>query len=684
MKRTLLFISILTSSFCGAQEKKDSTKVLDQIIIKGYESNVSLLKVPASISTINKTSLSSTSNYSLLPAINNITGVKMEERSPGSYRLSIRGSLLRSPFGVRNIKIYYDDFILTDAGGNTYFNLLDIHSINSMELIKGPAGSLYGAGTGGAVLLNGFSTWKDSSALTVRLNGGSFGTFNESVQYQQNKKGLSLNLVQGHFQSKGYRVQSGMRKDYIQLNTRVKSSDNSSTDFLLLYADLNYQTPGGLTLAQYTANPRQARPATPTLPSVLDQKTAIFNKTALIGVSNTYNISKNWKTVSSITNSLTWFKNPFITNFEKRKEINLGLRSKIVYENSLPISFQWVTGFEVQKGDYTIDSSGNAKGVSDGKTVTDVVVAQQRFAFTQLNIQPVKYFLLQAGLSMNRFNYSIQRTLGLPTRGKQTLDFNRQVLPRVAAVVMPIESISFFSQISKGYSSPSIAEIRPSAGGVYTGLQAEYGWNKELGVKMSALRNKLYFTATVFQFDLRDAIVRRVNSAGAEYFMNQGDVKQKGIEIEYRYTMANLPKNSFIRSLGWAQSLTINDYRFINYKNNLTSFAGNKLTGVPDKMVASNLSIDFVKGFYLNLQFNYVGKSPLNDANTVYGNAYRLWQSRCGWKSNSRKLPVELFFLLDNIGNEKYSLGYDINAFGNRFYNASPTRNVQGGVVINL
>ena len=27
---------------------------------------------------------------------------------------------------------------------------------------------------------------------------------------------------------------------------------------------------------------------------------------------------------------------------------------------------------------------------------------------------------------------------------------------------------------------------------------------------------------------------------------------------------------------------------------------------------------------------------------------------------------------------------HDINAFGNRFYNASPTRNVQGGVVINL
>ena len=45
----------------------------------------------------------------------------MEERSPGSYRLSIRGSLLRSPFGVRNVKLYLDDFIFTDAGGNLVY-----------------------------------------------------------------------------------------------------------------------------------------------------------------------------------------------------------------------------------------------------------------------------------------------------------------------------------------------------------------------------------------------------------------------------------------------------------------------------------------------------------------------------------------------------------------------------------
>ena len=36
---------------------------------------------------------------SILPAVNIIPGIRMEERSPGSYRLNIRGSSLRAPLG---------------------------------------------------------------------------------------------------------------------------------------------------------------------------------------------------------------------------------------------------------------------------------------------------------------------------------------------------------------------------------------------------------------------------------------------------------------------------------------------------------------------------------------------------------------------------------------------------------
>ena len=684
LKRILFVFSILISFSLQSQETTDSTKTLEAVVVKGYESNTSLLKVPASISKIGKVELNAASNASMLPAVNTISGVRMEERSPGSFRLSIRGSLLRSPFGIRNVKVYYDDFILTDAGGNTYLNLLDINSINSLEIIKGPAGSLYGAGTGGAMLLNGFGKTNDSADLKLKIIGGSFGTFNQSVQYLRHSKNVQLFVGQGHLQSDGYRVQSRMRKDNLQFNMRINSNDRLTSDFIFFYTDLFYQTPGGLTFAQFNANPRQSRPATPTLPSVVDQKTAIYNKTGFVGFSNTYKINKNWKTISSITNSLTGFKNPFITNYERRKENNLGLRSKLVYENNLPFPVQWVTGFEIQKGDYVIDSSGNQKGIPDANKVSDQIVARQQFVFSQLNVSPLKFFQIQAGASVNKFLYSIERTLGLPSNGKKTLNFNRQLLPRVAVLLTPVQQISMYVQMSKGYSSPTIAEIRPSAGGISSDLQAEYGWNKEVGIKISALRNKFYLNAAVFQYDLRDAIVRRVNNVGAEYFVNEGDVKQKGVEIEYQYILFNTGKQKIFRSLKWAQSITLNDFRFINYKNNLSSFAGNKLTGVADKILVSNLSLDVTNSFYWNIQFSYVGKMPLNDANTFFSAPYRLWQSKFGWKLNLKKIPLELFVLMDNITNEKYSLGFDINAFGNRFYNPSPSRNFQAGLVIDL
>ena len=684
LKRLFTLFSLFCATSLFSQEKIDSSKQLDNIIIKGYESNATLLKVPASIAVIGKSTLSGFSNASLLPAINSVSGIKMEERSPGSYRLSIRGSLLRSPFGIRNVKIYYDDFIFTDAGGNTYLNLLDINHVNALEIIKGPAGSLYGAGTGGAILLSGLGNSSDSNDIKLRLSGGSFGTLNESVQYLHQSKHVQLSVGQGHLQSKGYRTQSGMRKDNLQLNVKIKSTENVSTDFLFLYTDLYYQTPGGLTLAQFIANPRQSRPATSTLPSVIDQKTAIYNKTAFIGFSNTYRIDKHWKTVSSVSNAITGFKNPFITNYEKRRELNVGLRSKLVYENNNAVPIQWVSGFEIQKGDYLIDSSGNNKGVPDANKVTDEVVAKQQFAFTQLNIQPLSFLHIQTGFSINRFFYTIERTIGNPSNGKKSLDFNRQLLPRIAMLLDPLKNISIYGQLSKGYSSPTIAEIRPSAGGLYSGLQAEYGWNKEVGFKAVAMRNKFSFNAALFQYDLKNAIVRRVNAAGAEYFLNEGNVQQKGIEIDYQFTLINQPQQKFLQSLKWSQAFTFNDFTFINYKNNVTSYAGNKLTGVADKVFVTNFNAAFARSFYWNVQFSYVGKMPLNDANTFFSDAYRLWQSKLGWKSSNKKYPLECFIIIDNIGNEQYSLGYDINAFGNRFFNPSPTRNVQAGIIVDL
>jgi iron complex outermembrane receptor protein len=560
--------------------------------------------------------------------------------------------------------------------------------IGQAEVIKGPAGSMYGAGTGGAVLLGGsdllpaFST--DTSAFSGMISGGRFGTLNESVQYQLNKKSITFSISQGHSQATGFRDQSALRKDNVLLRLKTQTASKMSSELMVLLTDLEYETPGGLNLSQRNANPRQARPAAGIFPSAEAQKTAIFNQTALLGFTNSYKMGEKWQMVSSITTGLTSFKNPFISNYEKRIESNVGLRTKVVYEQKGSMPLQWVSGFEIQRGGYRIDSTGNKQGVATGNLVRDEVIARQQFLFTQLNWSPLKMIQLQTGLSLNNFTYSIERTTGLPANGKVPVDFKQQLLPRVALMFEPWNGFGLYGQLSKGYSAPGIAEIRPSAGGLYSGLQAEYGWNKEVGMKWLTNQGKIQLTAAFFQFNLKDAIVRQTNSAGAEFFVNAGSTIQKGFEGELSILLLNRPTGSFFQRIQCTQSLTLNDFSFGQYVSAGTDFSGKRIAGIPDELYGLTAQIGFLKRLELNVNFSYAGRIPLTDANIVYADPYRLWAGKLSWNGKIKKVRTSVFLLFDNIGNMNYSLGNDLNAFGGRYYNPSPERNMQLGCVLSL
>src|SRR6478735_4079974 len=174
MIRFAFFVSANLTLFAAnaGHTDQDTVRRLDEVIVKAYASERPLTEVPAAIGVIDTTSLNRFNNTSLLPALNTIPGVRMEERSPGSYRLSIRGSTLRSPFGVRNVKVYWNNLPFTDAGGNTYLNLFDFNSVAGAEIIKGPGSSLYGAGTGGVVLLK--SEMPKSTSISLNSTVGSY------------------------------------------------------------------------------------------------------------------------------------------------------------------------------------------------------------------------------------------------------------------------------------------------------------------------------------------------------------------------------------------------------------------------------------------------------------------------------------------------------------------------------
>ncbi len=693
MKYTILFLTLISSFAAIAQNEKtpvsqDSVVLLSPVLIKGYESGRSLIETPVAIGLIQAKDFQRFSNTSLLPAINTIPGVRMEERSPGSYRLNIRGSLLRSPFGVRNIKVYWNDMPFTDAGGNTYLNLIEPATVSSIEILKGPGGSLYGANTGGVVVLHPDSPFSQAdngsarnSRFRLQLNGGSYGSFGEQAQWKYRGNNFNSTLSQSHLTADGYRENSRLRKDVLQWNANSALSKKDKAEWIILYTDLYYQTPGGLNLAQMQQNPKQARPATPALPGAVTQKAAIYNKTLFAGLSNTHEFNKHWSNVTSVSFSHSDFKNPFITNYEKRDESNLGFRSKFVYDaNFEEHDFKLIGGAEWLYGYAAIDNYGNRAGVQDTVQSKDRLWVRQWYPFVQMEWQIRKKLLVQAGASTNGYIYHYRRLTGTD-HDKKKKKFDEQFLPRIALLYPFNRQFSAYLSWSKGFSPATLAEFRSSDNNINTELQPEYGWNYEAGIRFGSTNDRLQFDAAFYYFKLQQAIVRRVNSGGAEYFINAGGTDQKGIESKLSYAIVYKPGARFNMVRLWT-SYTLNDYNFTNYMVGTSDYSGKILTGVPKNIILGGFDINTKCGLYLYGSVNHTGKLPLNDANDEFAKAFTLLQAKIGWKKQlSHSFQLELFAGSDNLTHQNYSLGNDINALGRRYYNPAATNNYFGGIV---
>jgi iron complex outermembrane receptor protein len=660
----------------------DSIQQLSEVSVHGYLSRQPLLQTPASVGILNTELLNKNPGQSLVPALNLIPGVRMEERSPGSYRLSIRGSLLRSPFGVRNVKVYMDEFPLTDASGNTYINLIDTKAIERIEILKGPDGSLFGANSGGVVLMDLVGQKRDSNEIAVGLNGGSYGLFHENASLKNVAGKSQFSFNQAYQRSDGYRENTAMQRHYLQAAERWSYGNNNSVKALAFYSDLQYRTPGGLTQAQYDADPQQARPPAGPNPGASQQQAGIYNKTFFGGITNELHLTDNMRFVASAFGTHTDYKNPFITNYEVRIENNLGIRSylELTSEENATIDWKWNLGLEGQKGYQNFNNYQNNGGVQGSLLASDKFHVNQIFYYTRLAATVLSRLTAELAVSLNEYNYSYT---GLT--GKGSKKFDGQWMPRVALNYLLTSDIALRASVSRGYSPPTLAEVRPSNYVINEDLQSELGWNREVGFRLTTWKDRLQVDASVFRYDLTNAIVRRVDAGGAEYFVNAGGTKQTGVEsLVSAWLVA--PKNSgVVRGLLLNGSYTYSDFLFNDYQDATTDYSGNSLTGVPKSVMVVGVTVQLPRNISLFVQSNSTARIPLNDGNTVYADSYDLLQAKISWsKIHVSKIQLEIFVGADNILDEKYSLGNDTNAFGGRYFNAAAPLNFYGGVNLNF
>lgn len=669
--------------FVSAQERSqtdDTTKLLKEVVVHAYLYDRPMNEVPAAIAVVSHQDFERFNNTSILPAVNTIPGVRMEERSPGSYRFSIRGSLLRSPFGVRNVKVYWNGLPLTDGGGNTYLNLLDFNAISNSEIIKGPGASLYGAGTGGVVLLN--KEIPQQPGLRFSTVIGSYGLQRYQLSGQAGTEKTKVSIQYAHQEADGYREQTKMKRDALNMDASFVLNSKSTLSGSIFYTDLLYETPGGLTKAQYDEDPRQARPpktSPPPLPGAVDTKAAVRNKTVYAGVAYDYEWNDNWSTKTGVYGSITDFKNPTIRNYEARDEDNVGGRTDTQYSFDKDTWKGKITfGGEYQYFFSPVKVYDNNAG-EPGSTIQsdDELTSQQFLLFAQADIDLPKDFYLTLGGSANFLKYDFSSLLVAPSIEQQR-KFDPVFSPRLALLKKLTSTISVYGSVSKGFSPPSLAEVRPSAGTYNNTLKPERGMSYELGVRGGVFNQKLQFDFTTYNFQLDETIVIQRTSDGAEYFVNAGKTAQRGLEAKLSWTH-NL-KSMPISTLKLWTSYTYNHYRFVGYVQDGNDFSGNRLTGVAPTIALMGADLTW-QGIYFNITASYTDAIPLNDANSQYASEYFLLGSRLGYRTHlSKNLPLDIFGGIDNALDKRYSLGNDLNAIGGRYYNAASRRNFYVGL----
>ena len=387
-----------------------------------------------------------------------------------------------------------------------------------------------------------------------------------------------------------------------------------------------------------------------------------------------------FKNSTTLYGAFAQIKNSAIRNYERRNEPSFGGRTVFTYAKKMKdkSTFQLVGGSEFQQGYFNTQVSKNKNGNPDTLQTNDDINYTTYSFFIQGDVNIKESWFINTGISLNKTKVEFSRLNKYPVL-KQSRSYKNELAPRISLKKILTDDFSLKATVSRGFSPPTVAELLPSTGTISTNLEAEYGWNYEMTVSYALFHRKLRLEATGFYFKLNNALVQRRDISGADYFVNAGNVKEKGLEVTADYYGST--RKGIIDDYRINAAYTYNHFRYGSFVKGADNFSGKTVPSVPANTFSVLGDIQLKKGVYSNITYYASSTIFLNDANTASAEAYHLLGWRVGWKKTlKKKYKLNFYTGVDNLLDETYSLGNDINAAANRFYNAAPQRNYYVGL----
>ncbi len=671
-----------------SQEKNktpnDSITALEEVILLEAAKTRAATGIVAS-TVVGATVFKNYSPIDAVSAINQISGVYALSGALNTNRITIRGVGARTLFGTDKLRLYYNDIPVTNGTGTSTIEAFDLENLNSIEVIKGPKGTAFGANLGGAILIKSKLADIDYTGFSNSFTVGSYNLLKNNLGFTHRTKDFSLELHYNHLETDGYRQNNSFDRDGILLNTAYHLNDRNTLGLLVNYIDYTAQIPSTISQTTFDEDPRQAAA------NWLAAQGFEANKYTLLGVYYTHTYGTKLKQTTSLFYT-------YLDHFEPRPfnildEFTNGYGFRTRFQGSFGTGTneaQYSFGAEFYRDEYdwsTFENNfedNNGNGSLQGNQLSDNKEFRRQFnAFASLNYKLTEAFEAQAGISLNKTNYDFRdrfNTGANNTSAKR--NFDAILLPSLNLKYQFSGKQSVYANISRGFSNPGLEETLTPDGVINPDIVQETGTNYEVGTLLNLDQKRFSIQLALYRMNINNLLVAQ--RIGEDQFVgiNAGSTKHQGIEADLQY---NLRLSSRLQVRPFV-SYTFNDHSFVEFIDGDNDFSGNPLTGVPKHRIQSGLQLRHSSGWYWNTTHQYVGEIPLRDANTLSSDAFAVVRMRLGYQTEIfSSLILGLDFGIDNVFDTTYAQSVLINAqsFGGaepRYFSPGNGRNYYGSL----
>ena len=654
-----------------AEDQTSATDTLDEIVVTATRIETRVRDVARSISVIDEQRIQNgTRQMELAEVLAGTPGLFLQNSNnfAQDLRISLRGFGARASFGIRGVRIFVDDIPETLPDGQAQVDSIDIGSAQSIEVLRGPASSLYGNASGGVIVVRS-ELGQASPYAEVRAVGGEFGQRRFQLKTAGEKDSLQYLLSANHQRTDGYRDHSAAEGEQVTGRIAVDLSQRSRLTLSVNHTDQPVaDDPGGITRAQAIADPASARDLNvqfDTGESLSQQKVGVvFRHTTDAGEW----MFRNYYVWRDFDNRLP-FTSGGAVSFD-RFFYGGGLQYRTVVAGLDDLNI--VAGFDVDRQDDDRRRFDNLDGV-----VTDLVFDQNERVSAQGLYVHGQYALgrawsLSAGVRFDDIEFAVDDRFLLD--GDDSGRYELQETSPSLGLNYSVGQSVIFAALSTSFESPTSTELAnpDGTGGFNENLRAQTARSVELGFKTSA--NDFYLEFAVFRLDIDDELVPFEVPAfpGRTFFANAGESTRKGIEAGLEW------QND--RGLSAGLSLTYSDFSFDRFTDDSgADFSGNRLPGVPRHLAYANIAFDRGAGWFGLAEVTYAGSFYADNANTTKTDSYVLSNLRLGFRLARDRWQSSVFVGVNNLLDEFYFDNVRPNAFGGRYFEPAPPRSVYAG-----